>query len=75
VIGAFIAATVVALVRYVRSREPRLLPLAALLALQAFALTREAGDTWRTMALGGVCLAGLALAFVLPTRRPPPPKG
>ena len=74
-IGAFVAATVVALVQYVRSRDPRVLPLVVLLALQAFALSREPGDLWRTVSLAGACLAGLVLVLVVPTRRPPTPRG
>jgi len=75
VIGAFVAATVVALVQYIRSREPTLLPLAAMLAFQAFALSRDPGDIWRTLSQGAVCLAGLVVIFVIPTRRSPAPKG
>ncbi len=74
-IGAFVAATVVALVQYVRSRDPRLLPLMALLALQASALSRDPGDFWRTVSLAGVCLAGLVLVFVLSVGRSPTSRG
>jgi hypothetical protein len=75
VIGAFVAATVVALVQYVRSRDARVLPLVALLALQALALSREPGDFWGTFALAGACLAGLVLVFVLSTGRSPTSRG
>jgi len=75
VIGAFIAATVVALVQYVRSRERMLLPLMAMLALQAFALSRESGDVWKDISQGAVCLAGLVLIFVIPARPLPTSKG
>jgi hypothetical protein len=75
VIGGFIAATVVALAQYVRSRDRRLLPLVAMLLLQAFSLSRESWDWWGDVAQAAVILAGLVLALMLPGRsfKDPPP--
>jgi hypothetical protein len=51
-----------------------MIPLVALLALQAFALSREPGDLWKTLSQGAMCLAGLVLVLAVPARRPPSPK-
>jgi hypothetical protein len=74
-IGGLIAATVVALVQFVRSRDRRLLPLMAMLLLQAFSLSRESWDWWGDISQAGVILAGLVLALMLPGRsfKDPPP--
>jgi hypothetical protein len=69
VIGAFVTATVVALLQYARTRDRRLLPLAAMLLLQAFSLSRDPGDRVGDLSQLGVCLAGLALVLMLPGRR------
>jgi hypothetical protein len=71
VIGAFVASTVVALVQYVRSRDRRLLPLTAVFLVPAFALSRGWWQGWSDVLLGAVCLAGLVLVLVLPTRPSP----
>lgn len=63
--GAFVGATVVALVQYVRYRDRRLLLLVAMFLLQAFSLTREWWDAWKDVSQGAVCLLGLALALAL----------
>ena len=69
--GAFVGATVVALVQYVRFRDRRLLLLIAMFLLQAFSLTREWWDAWKDVSQGAVCLLGLALALTLgPSRAP-----
>jgi hypothetical protein len=68
VIGAFVAATVAALLQYARTRDRRLLPLAAMLLLQAVALGRDSGDRFRDLAQLGVCLAGVVLVLMLPRR-------
>jgi hypothetical protein len=70
--GAFIAATVVALVQYVRTGDWRLVLLMAMLLLQAVSLTLEWWDAWKTITQGAVCLAGLALALTLGPARPHP---
>jgi hypothetical protein len=70
VIGAFVASTVVALVQFVRFRDRRLLALAGVLLLPAFALSRGWWQGWSDVFLGTVCLAGLVLVLVLPTRQP-----
>jgi hypothetical protein len=75
-VGAFMAATVVTLLQFVRVRDRRLLLLAAMFAFQAQALAREWYDVWRDAFQIGVCAAGLGLLFALSPRRPhpaPPP--
>lgn len=73
-IGAFVAATVLGLVQYVRSRDRRLFLVMAMFLLQAFSLTREWWDAWGDIAQGAVCLVGVALVLTLgPTRSPRPP--
>jgi len=62
-VGAFVGATVVTLLQFVRLRDRRLLLLAAMFAFQAQALAREWYDFWRDVFQAGVCAAGL---------RPPP---
>jgi hypothetical protein len=69
--GAFVAATVVALLQYVRIRDARLLLLAAMLLLQAVSLSLDWSSAWKTVSQGAVCLAGLALVLVLGARHPP----
>ncbi len=64
----FIAAMVVALVRYLRTRERRVLPVLALFTCLALAQSREWWDPWNTywhVAAGGV---GLWLLFVVAPR-------
>jgi hypothetical protein len=75
-VGSFVAATVVALLQFLRARDRRLLLLAAMLAFQAQALSREWDDTWRDVFQVGVCAAGLGLVLALsprPHALPPPP--
>lgn len=72
--GAFVAATVVALLQYLRSRDRRLFLLMAMFLLQAFSMTREWWDAWKDISQGAVCLAGLALVLRLgPPRASNPP--
>lgn len=71
--GAFVAATVVSLIQFLRTRDRRLLLLAALFACQSQALSREWYDVWRDVFQGAVCAAGLALVLVLPPRAARPP--
>jgi peptidoglycan/LPS O-acetylase OafA/YrhL len=71
-IGAFVAAAAVALFQYARSRDRRLLPLAAMLVLQAAALFDGWGDFWRDAFQLSVCLAGLGLVLVLSSSHPGP---
>jgi predicted acyltransferase len=75
VIGAFIAATVVALAQYVRTRDRRLLPLMAMFLLQASSLSLESWDRWRDLFQAAVCLAGVVLVLMLPGRPSGVPKG
>jgi hypothetical protein len=70
--GAFVAATVVSLIQFLRTRDRRLLLLAAMFACQSQALSREWYDVWRDVFQAGVCVAGLALLLVL-SRRPAQP--
>jgi hypothetical protein len=72
VAGAFVAAAVVALAQFLRTRERRLLLLAALFGFQAQALSREWYDVWRDVFQSGACAAGLALVLALSPRTAPP---
>jgi hypothetical protein len=74
-VGAFIAATVVTLLQFLRSRDRRMLLLAAMLAFQSQALAREWYDVWRDVFQAGVCAAGLGLLLALSPRHahPAPP--
>ena len=64
-VGFFVAALVVTLVQYVRSRERRLVPLMLLFAALAAAESREEWDPWQDgwRLVAGV--AGLALWAML----------
>jgi hypothetical protein len=75
VVGLFVAATVVALLQYLRLRDRRLLPLVALFAFQAQALSREWWDVWKDVFQGAACAAGLLVLFLLSPRHPPARKG
>jgi len=74
-VGLFVAATVVALLQYLRLRDRRLLPLVALFAFQAQALSREWWDVWKDIFQGAACAAGLLLLLMLSPRHPPAAKG
>ena len=66
-VGFFIAATVVTLMQFVRTRERRLLPLLALFACLAVAHSQtdwRAARQWHLVA----GLAGLVLVVVIPPR-------
>jgi hypothetical protein len=69
--GAFVAATVVSLVQFLRVRDRRLLLLAAMFACQSQALSREWYDVWRDVFQGATCAAGLALVLMLSPRPTP----
>jgi hypothetical protein len=74
--GSFVAATIVTLLQFLRVRDRRLLPLAAIFAFQSQALSREWYDVWRDVFQAGVCAAGLLLVLMLSPRhvpRPPAP--
>jgi len=74
-IGAYVASMVVTLVQYVRLRDRRLLPLLALFAFQALALTRDWWDYKKEVFQTASCASGLVLLLVLTLRRPAsPPK-
>ena len=74
-IGGFVAATVVALVQYVRTRDRRLLPLTAMFLLQALSLGCAPGGLWKSLSQAGVILAGVVLVLMLPGRPSGPPRG
>jgi len=66
--GAFVAATIVCLIQYLRTRDRRQLLLATMFACQSQALSREWYDVWRDVFQAGVCAAGLGLALTLSLR-------
>lgn len=72
-IGAYVASMVVTLVQYVRLRDRRLLPLLALFAFQALALTRDWWDYKKEVFQTASCASGLVLLLVLTLRRAAPP--
>jgi len=72
-VGAFVALSVVAIVQFVRGRDPRLLPVMAMAAFQAVALSTP--DIWKDISQGAVCVAGLVLIFMLTRPSAPPAKG
>ncbi len=74
-IGAFVAAALVGLFQYLRSRDRRLLLLTAMLAFQAFALFDGWAEAWRDAFQLAVCLAGLVLVLVLSASPVPSRKG
>jgi hypothetical protein len=68
--GFYLAATVVALLQFLRTRERRLLPLSAMFALLALAHHQAdwyAARPWHLAA--GAC--GLMLVVLIPARRRP----
>jgi hypothetical protein len=77
VVGAYVAATVVTLVQYLRVRDRRLLALVFLFVFQAQALSREWYDFKKDVFQTGACAAGLLLVLMLSPRhpRPGPPPG
>jgi hypothetical protein len=71
-LALFIGATVVALIQWLRLRDPRLLALLAMFALIAIGHAHD--DDWyaaRPWHILG-CLAGLALLYLLSPRHPRP---
>jgi hypothetical protein len=68
-IGAYVASMVVTLIQYVRLRDRRLLPLLALFAFQALALTRDWWDYKKEVFQTASCACGLVLLLVLTLRR------
>ena len=66
--GAFVAATIVSLIQFLRVHDRRLLLVAAMFACQTQALGREWYDVWRDVFQAGVCAAGLALVLTLSPR-------
>ena len=71
-IGAYIASMVVTVIQYVRLRDRRLLPLLALFAFQALALTRDWWDYKKEVFQTASCAAGLVLLIVLTMHRSAP---
>ena len=66
--GAYVAATIVALVQYLRLKDRRVLLLVALFACQAQALARDWFDFWKDVFQTGACAAGLVLLLALTLR-------
>ncbi len=77
-IGAYVASMVVTVIQYVRLRDRKLLPLLALFAFQALALTRDWWDYKKEVFQTASCAAGLVLLIMLTMHRtaraeaPPP---
>ena len=69
-VGAYIAATIVTLVQYLRIKDRRLLLLMLLFACQAQALSREWFDFWRDVFQTAACASGLLLVLILSPRLP-----
>jgi hypothetical protein len=73
-VALFVAATVVTLMQLYRTRERRLLALAALFVCLALAHSREDWDPWKQrfhLLAGG---AGLVLLVMLSRQPPQPPR-
>ncbi|MFN8094761.1 MAG: hypothetical protein U0599_21520 [Vicinamibacteria bacterium] len=71
-VGAYVAATVVALVQYLRTHDRRLLLLVLLFAFQGQAIAREWYDFWKDVFQTGACAMGLLLVLLLSPRHPRP---
>jgi hypothetical protein len=67
-VGAYVAATVVALIQYLRLKDRRVLLLVALFACQTQALARDWFDFWKDVFQTGACAAGLGLLLALTLR-------
>ena len=74
-VGAYVAATVVTLVQFLRTRDRRLLVLVFLFAFQSQALAREWFDFWKDVAQTAACACGLVLVLMLSPRHPRPGPG
>jgi hypothetical protein len=74
-VGAYVAATVVALVQYLRLKDRRVLLLVALFAFQAQALARDWFDFWKDVFQTAACAAALVLLLALTLHRQPPGAG
>jgi len=68
--GAYVAAMVVTLVQYLRTRDRRVLVLLALFGFQALSLTRDWWDYKREVFQTASCEAGLLLLLMLTLRHP-----
>jgi hypothetical protein len=73
-VGAYVAATIVTLVQYLRLKDRRLFLLMVLFACQAQALSREWYDLWKDVFQTGACAAALLLVLILSPRQPASPK-
>jgi hypothetical protein len=73
-VSLWIAATVVALMQFLRVKERRLLPLLALFLFLALAHSRDWWDPWQKVFEIAAGVAGLLQLFVLPPRHSPPEK-
>ena len=74
-VGAYVAATVVTLVQYLRTHDRRLLLLTFLFGFQAQALAREWYDFWKDVFQAGACALGLLLVLTFSPRHPRPGRG
>lgn len=71
-VGAYVAATLVTLVQFLRTRDRRLLVLTFLFAFQSQALAREWFDFWKDVTQTAACACGLLLVLMLSPRHPRP---
>jgi len=68
-VGLFVAACLVALMQFLRTRDRRVLPLAVLFLCLAQARARDWRDPWRDRFHYGAGGAGLLLLFLLSRER------
>jgi hypothetical protein len=68
--GIYVGVLLVALLRFVRTRERRLVPVLALFALLAIAQTREPYSRWTGLCHLAAGFSGLALVFSLAPHPP-----
>jgi hypothetical protein len=69
-VGAYVAATIVTLVQWLRLKDRRLLVLMFLFACQAQALARDWFDFWKDVFQTGACASALLLVLILSPRLP-----
>lgn len=68
--GVYVGAAVATLIRFIQSRERKLLPVLALFVLVAIALTRTPGSRSASLWHIAAGLSGLAVVFAVAPRPP-----